>query len=81
MSEPLSSEERELLGDWWDSDWPDTQAGAMGTLYAAVERILAARLAALTAEVRAHVSSECPHDWTLRPESDTWVCEFCGDER
>lgn len=22
---------------------------------------------------------EC--DWTLRPESDTWVCELCGAER
>lgn len=21
------------------------------------------------------------HDWTLRPESDTWVCEACGAER
>ena len=24
---------------------------------------------------------ECQHDWTLRPESDTWVCEMCGAER
>ena len=23
----------------------------------------------------------CLHDWTLRPESDTWVCEMCGAER
>lgn len=21
------------------------------------------------------------HEWMLRPESDTWVCIFCGDER
>lgn len=26
-------------------------------------------------------SDPCPHDWTLRPESDTWVCEDCGTER
>lgn len=24
---------------------------------------------------------DCVHDWTLRPESDTWVCEMCGAER
>lgn len=24
---------------------------------------------------------DCWHDWTLRPESDTYVCEICGDER
>lgn len=24
---------------------------------------------------------ECGHDWTLRPESDTYVCEMCGAER
>lgn len=22
----------------------------------------------------------CAHDWTLRPESDTHVCEICGEE-
>lgn len=26
-------------------------------------------------------TSDCTHDWTLRPESDTWVCEICGGER
>ena len=24
---------------------------------------------------------ECQHDWTMRPESDTSVCEMCGAER
>lgn len=24
---------------------------------------------------------DCDHDWTLRPESDTRVCEMCGAER
>jgi len=23
----------------------------------------------------------CSHDWTSRPESDTWVCEICGADR
>lgn len=23
---------------------------------------------------------ECEHDWTERPESDTYVCEICGEE-
>jgi hypothetical protein len=40
MSAPevvLTSEEREALGDWWDSDWPDTAGGVMVTLYTAVD--------------------------------------------
>jgi hypothetical protein len=23
----------------------------------------------------------CVHDWLLRPESDTYVCLICGEER
>lgn len=28
-----------------------------------------------------HPEPECQHDWTSRPESDTWVCDDCGVER
>lgn len=29
----------------------------------------------------AGLPDDCAHDWTLRPESDTHVCEICGAER
>lgn len=32
-------------------------------------------------EMEADQDDDCDHDWTLRPESDTRVCEFCGAER
>lgn len=30
---------------------------------------------------REQLVAECPHEWELRPESDTWVCLFCAEER
>jgi hypothetical protein len=33
------------------------------------------------AQWEAWQDEDCDHDWTIRPESDTRVCEFCGAER
>lgn len=52
MSE-LTTEEGDALVDWWDSDWPDTAAGALGSLAEVVEAILAARLADQAARLAA----------------------------
>ena len=46
----LTDEERATLVDWWESDWPDTREGAIGTLFAAVAGIVAARVAAAHAD-------------------------------
>lgn len=31
--------------------------------------------------VMAGEGDDCDHEWFVRPESDTWECEYCGTER
>ena len=49
----LTEQDREALGDWWDSDWPDDAGGALGTLNAVVEQIVAAALTAAATRIEA----------------------------
>jgi hypothetical protein len=46
----LTDAEREALVDWWDSDWPDTVGGVIGTLQDVVARIVAGRTRAAVAD-------------------------------
>lgn len=49
----LTDTERADLAAWWESDWPSDGADVLDTLAAAIESIVAARVAAARAEERA----------------------------
>lgn len=53
----MSPEEREALGDWWDSDWPDTAGGALAALGDVVDQIAEARVRAALEAVGTAVGS------------------------
>lgn len=55
-SEGLTEAEREALGDWWESDWPDTKEGAIGSLYAVVAQIKADAEAKARADERERIA-------------------------
>ena len=46
----LTDTERADLAAWWESDWPSDGADVLDTLAAAIESIVAARVAAARAE-------------------------------
>lgn len=60
------------------SDWIRIEVPCRCTGYGLCARCQIAR----RKEPRAFIDDEsCEHIWTLRPESDTHECAFCGGER
>ena len=74
----LTDTERADLAAWWESDWPSDGADVLDTLAAAIESIVAARVAAARAE---HVIPNRRGDTTVRewtPEDGDLRCQKCG---
>lgn len=80
MTAPLTEAEREALRDWWDSEPPECTTGMLARLDATVERILADRLAAATADYERRLDHAHEDHLRLRAALaavPTWVCDTC----
>lgn len=62
-------------------DFPERGQAYEAARTAALEAVTSWEPAGGTTEYDPDDPDPCEHDWTLRPESDTWVCEMCGAER
>lgn len=64
-------------GGWWQERFEQAAvAAAQGQTAGSWQEWRDIRLAEKAPDVDA-----CPHDWLLRPESDTRECLICGEER
>lgn len=62
----MSPEEREALGDWWDSEWPRDGSHTLDVLAAVVDQIAEARVRAALEAAQRVIAGEDTVEWARR---------------